>query len=266
MSSHNKKFYFLKKEKIIGFLDKNPSIRRVVIRLYHTLFPENKLSYWILKLDQEKPLTVVQIGSNDGVTWDPIFKIAIKRKNWNLLLVEPIPYLFAKLKENYPKEPRFTFENAAINDGTTQPFYFIREGALVHERIDTDWYKQIGSFRKEHLKKHFDINIEKYIEELEVKGLTLEQLFIRNNIEKLDFLHIDAEGYDWKILSQLDLEKFTPHLILFERKHLSVQEIEDTKKHLNKYKIFEFTADYLCILETKLTNGDLKKLKKRLIN
>lgn len=219
-----------------------------------------------MKLDHKNPVNVVQIGSNDGMTWDPIFSIARTRNNWNLLLVEPLPYLFKQLKENYSKESRFTFENVAINDGTLQKFFFIREGALMNENIHTDWYKQIGSFHKEHLTKHFDINIEKYIEEIEIKGITLEQLFTRNNIKRLDFLHIDAEGYDWKILSQLNLEKYKPQLILFERTHLSTSEINDAITHLKDYNIFEFTGDYLCILKTKLTKRDFKKLNKRLVN
>ena len=260
------KINFLHRKNLIQFLNKNPSIRNFALKIYYRLFPENKLSYWINKLDHKNPVNVVQIGSNDGLTGDPLFHLAVTRKNWNLLLVEPIPYLFKKLKDNYPKESRFTFENVAINDGTFQRFFYIREGALKNEEIDTVWYKQIGSFQKEHLKKHFKINIKKYIEEIEIKGLTIEQLFARNNITSLDFLHIDAEGYDWKILSQLDLEKYKPHLILFEQKHLKTSEIRDAFKHLNNYKIFKFTGDYLCILEEKLNNKDFKKLKKRVVN
>ena len=256
--------YFRKK--MIARFGSYPFTKKIALKLYHGFFPENKLSYWISKLDRRRRLNIVQIGSNDGITGDPLYDIAITRKNWNLLLVEPIPYMFNRLKENYPEEPRFTFENVAINDGTLQKFYFIREGALKNENVNTIWYKQIGSFQKEHLRKHFTIDIEKYIEEIEIKGVTLEQLLVRNNIEKLDFLHIDAEGYDWKILSQLNLEKYKPHLILFEHKHLKVSEINEAIVYLKDYKIFKFTGDYLCILETKLTEKDAKKLKKRAVN
>ena len=46
--------------------------------------------------------------------------------------------------------------------------------------------------------------------------MTIEALFQKNDIKELSLLHIDAEGYDWKILSQLDLECFNPKIILFE--------------------------------------------------
>lgn len=253
------------REKIIGFLHRNPTIRKFSLSIYYQFFPENKLSYWISKLDHTNPMSVIQIGSNDGITGDPIYKTALKRKNWNVLLVEPIPYLFYRLKKNYPDELRFSFENVAINDGTLQDFYFINEWALPDE-INKVWYKQIGSFNKDHLKKHFKLDIEQYIEKMEISGLTLQQLFNRNNIDKLDFLHIDAEGYDWKILSQLDLDKYKPHLILFEHKHLRASEKEQALTYLKDYKIFKFTGDYLCIQKEKLTSKDLRKLQKRLVN
>ena len=257
MSSH--------KKKIIDFLNRNTTIRKFSLSIYYQFFPENKLSYWISKLDHTNPINVVQIGSNDGITGDPIYKTALKRKSWNVLLVEPIPYLFERLKQNYPEEVRFTFENAAINDGTVQSFYFIKEGTLPDE-INKIWYKQIGSFNKEHLKKHFNFHIEPYIQKIEISGLTLQQLLDRNEVDKLDFLHIDAEGYDWKILSQLDLDKYKPHLILFEHKHLKASEKEQALIYLKDFKIFKFTGDYLCIQKGKLTNKDLRKLQKRAVN
>jgi methyltransferase FkbM-like protein len=37
-------------------------------------------------------------------------------------------------------------------------------------------------------------------------------------------LPIDTEGFDYKVLAQIDLSRYVPRLILFEHKHLSAEE------------------------------------------
>ena len=63
--------------------------------------------------------------------------------------------------------------------------------------------------------------LEPYIRELEVPGISFQDLLAQQNLTDIHILHIDAEGYDWEILRQLDLEKIKPRLILFEHDHLS---------------------------------------------
>src|SRR5271157_3744519 len=55
----------------------------------------------------------VQIGANDGVCCDPIREYVIK-SHWRGLLVEPVPFLFRRLVENYRDEPQLIFENVAV--------------------------------------------------------------------------------------------------------------------------------------------------------
>ena len=78
---------------------------------------------------------------------------------------------------------------------------------------------------------------------------------------------IDAEGYDWKILSQLDLSAHRPVIINFEHYHLQDFEKTEAISFLdNDFLIFEFGADYLCIRREYFKQQDLKKLKGRLKN
>ena len=83
----------------------------------------------------------------------------------------------------------------------------------------------------------------------------------------MDFPHIDTEGYDYKILSQLDLIKYNPICILFEYKHLQDSEKDKVVEFLKeKYFIFIFDGDALCILKNKISKIDYLILKGRLIN
>ena len=74
------------------------------------------------------------------------------------------------------------------------------------------------------------------------------QLFARNQISEISVLHIDTEGYDWKILSQLDIEKHEPKFILYEHNHLSEEEKSDSIDFLKeKYTLFQLGIDILAV-------------------
>jgi hypothetical protein len=78
-------------------------------------------------------------------------------------------------------------------------------------------------------------------------------------------LHIDTEGYDWKVLSQLKLKKYTPIIILFEHEHLQDTEKEAAVlKFKNDYQVIEFERDFLFIRKDKISMGTLNNIRKRL--
>jgi FkbM family methyltransferase len=252
-------------QKLKRVIEKVPLVNEMVRWVYHRLFPDPTLvTYWIDKYVSNADCNVVQIGSNDGVTGDPIFRLIMKKTKWNVLLVEPVPYLFEKLKNNYPASPRFHFENAAINDGSKQPFYFVAKEAGEKLENLPAWYDQLGSFNKEHMVKHLNGILEPYIQQTAITGMTLDQLFTKNNVRNLKLLHIDTEGYDWKVLSQLDLKKHAPSIILFEHKHLKDVEVREAKAFLDRnYQILEFGGDLLCIRKEVMKRSDSNKLRDR---
>jgi hypothetical protein len=60
-------------------------------------------------------ISFLQIVSNDGISSDPLNKF-INKYNWKGILVEPIPFLFEKLKRNYVhKNKNLIFYNIAIS-------------------------------------------------------------------------------------------------------------------------------------------------------
>ena len=67
---------------------------------------------------------VVQIGSNDGVSGDPLHPY-IKRFGWQGVLVEPLPHLCRELIETYAGIPGITCENAAIGEQSGIHDFFI---------------------------------------------------------------------------------------------------------------------------------------------
>ena len=218
-------------------------------------------SLWIEKILKEDTIFIVQVGSNDGISGDPLYDLIQKNKNWEALFLEPVPYLFEKLKKNYQNQSRFRFENVAINDGTIQTFYSVKDSVKTNIPNLPKWFDQLGSFKRENITKHLNGVLEPYIEETNIKGVTLPYILNANKIKSIDLLHIDAEGYDWVVLSQLDLKYFTPKIILFEHKHLSPEEKEQSLDFLKKYNysVIKLGWDYICI---KTNSKNLKLLKK----
>ena len=77
---------------------------------------------------------------------------------------------------------------------------------------------QIFSNSKSFVKKHFPNG---KIEKKSVKCLKISEFFLKNDIEKIDYLSIDIEGMDYSVLNNLDLKKFNIKNISFEHLHLS---------------------------------------------
>ena len=231
-----------------------------------TTFNTSFLTHWIRKAFCKKAVTFLQIGSNDGMTRDPIYQLISRNNGWCGLFVEPVPYLFERLKKNYSSvnnPSRLQFFNGAVNEGVNQIFYFVDEHAKYVIPNLPEWYDQIGSFSKEHIISHMEGILEPFIRYSEIKGISLPELINEFELSQLDLLHIDTEGYDWKILSQLDLGKIQPTVILYEYKHLNDSNIALSIDRLSqKYELFRFKNDFICFHRKKhaLTKKDIKIL------
>ena len=255
---------------IKDIIKKTPIIYKP-IRALKNIFSNkhSKPSYWIEKILDNPTAMIIQIGSNDGCYGDPVREVILKKDRWKALFVEPVPYLYKRLCENYGKRERFQFANVAINEGVDANFYWVNPSAKQHIKDLPPWYDQLGSFNREHITKHLGGVLEPYIEKMIIKGITLSELFSSRGITNIDLLHIDTEGYDWKILSQIDLKKYNPAIIIYEHIHLSDIEKESSLKHLgNSYNMYYVGNDIISISNSiaKDKSSFLKKFRNQKIN
>lgn len=255
--------------KVKQFILKLPLVGRALRALKKRLTyePESsaiEASVWINHIFDNDPIQIVQIGSNDGKTKDPLFDLIQKNALWKVLFVEPVPYLFKRLKANYGHDSRFTFERLAVNDGSRQVFYSVNEEAKNDLPDLPVWYDQLNSFDKNNILKHLDGILKPYIEEMEIEGIRLQELLNRNGIQNLDLLHIDTEGYDWKILSQLNIRKYKPTIILYEHRHITIEERRASLNFLKrKYRIYNIGGDFICLSKAKVKKQLLHSILKR---
>ncbi len=70
----------------------------------------------------------------------------IQEREWRGVMVEPVPYVFERLRAAYAGNDRVTLENAAIADRNGRlPFYHLAEAADYEPEGMPEWYDGIGS-------------------------------------------------------------------------------------------------------------------------
>ena len=194
-------------------------------------------------------INFLQIGSNDGVSGDPL-NFFINNYNWQGVLVEPIPFLFEQLQGNYEhKKDKLVFLNVAVGAEDKEEMVIYVFDEKFRGQIP-DWYYQLGTFFKSVIYNHDIPNVDDYIVEKKVPLRTIKTI-IENTLsgKNLHLLHIDTEGYDFEILKTLDFSEFLPKVILVEYIHLDVanrkQMIGLLKK--NGYVLYRCNQDYIAI-------------------
>jgi FkbM family methyltransferase len=199
----------------------------------------------------------VEIGSNDGVRDDHL-STHIRSSRWRGLMVEPVPHVFERLRENYGDLDRVALVNAAIAPtGGTLPFYHLAE-ADPREREDLpDWYDSVGSFSREKVleQKRSIPDVEERIRCLEVPAMPFDALCAEQGVDRVDLILTDTEGFDAEILGSIDFDAWRPRLVVYEHFHLDAEVREATAERLRGfgYRTMEEGFDTFCLREA---NGD----------
>jgi hypothetical protein len=128
--------------------------------------------------------------------------------------------------------------------------YYVDESALKEiGNGNLDWLRSIASLDRRHVIKHLSPELHSAVKEAPVECLTVNALLSRNNVQKIDLLHIDCEGFDYVILRQFDFATLRPRIVLFEKKHLTAQDLQAAKVMMEfaGYKVEEMETDVLCL-------------------
>ena len=199
--------------------------------------------------------SIVQIGAYVGN--DDIHDILHKEPNAKALLIEPVPWYFEKLKENYKSiinPQRIKFDNRIIHtyDGECD-FYCIKDLEYKYNyNAEKNWVPEISGVKLELIKEHeqFLSNENIKYETLKLKCITVPTLLKEYNITNIDFLKIDAEGLDFDLLMNWPFEIIAPKYIKFEACHLDGHVNKSTK--LNILNDFLIKKNYLYLKQEGL--------------
>jgi FkbM family methyltransferase len=236
-------------ERVTGLLDRHRPAPR------HRMLP-------LLEIfaDLRPEAFFVQIGSHDGQQQDPLREV-ILRKRWRGIMVEPVPYVFERLRHHYGHLPRVILENMAVasQDGPV-PFYHLAPAEDAGRPGLPIWFDALGSLRRDVVLAHkpFIPDIAERIVELNVPAVTFASLCDRHGVQTIDLLHTDTEGYDAEILNQLDFERLKPTVIVYESLHLSEPDKRQCAARLRSrgYESYEYGLDTWCLAADTLTGQE----------
>ena len=111
---------------------------------------------------------------------------------------------------------------------------------------------QLSTTENDQAKKVFQGNIK----EKEIQAFTLDEILNRDKYKnvKIDFLNIDVEGADFKVLDGLSFQKFNPELICVEihDKEIKESKIYNFLKDKNYQLIWSGVFSHLFLLNKKI--------------
>lgn len=224
---------------------------RNLLRSFLRRFEPTRAERLEAALSKRDGVFFIQVGANDGLTSDPIRNLILKHRSWKGICIEPVPYLFDRLKQNYAHRDGLIFENVAVSaTAGVQPFYHVSVGAgdalglpLPH------WFEGLGSFSREHVAKHMDGVLNDYIVESLVTVATMSEVLDRHQVRRIDLIQVDTEGHDYEVIKLIDLQKYRPTVVHFEHAHLSAQDRAQLYSRLRAagFKLHIYEYDTLAL-------------------
>lgn len=168
--------------------------------------------YWI-KCETVKK-HCIQVGAHIGNTVnDPLFRNINSELDY--ILIEPVPYLYNTLVDNYKQYKNVTCLNIAISNTIGTLELYVPSQSNDFSKM-VSWASQLASINSNHIHTFVP---ECIVEKIVVKCTTLNKLIEDYSIKCIDTLIIDTEGHDFDILMDLNLS-VKPKTIIFENKHM----------------------------------------------
>lgn len=237
----------------------------IIFKIFYKYFFKPKkgsLGYFYNRISKElDQVFVIQVGANDGINHDPIHKF-VKRDQWKGLLIEPQPDVFRyQLFPLYQRDKGIFMENIAISDKISlMDMYKI---SFTRER----WATGLTTFHKQTLKDKVDrgdvdaiakkknINVpskkEDYVDQVKVESKTFEFLRAKYQIEEVDVLQIDVEGFDFEVIKLYDLSQNKPKVIVFESGHFGDEAYTEIEQYFteNGFNLKRVKGDSVAVRE-----------------
>jgi FkbM family methyltransferase len=156
------------------------------------------------------------------------------KKGWKGINIDAMPGSMKNFKKLRPRDINLEF--AISNKREKLTYYMFNEPAL------NGFSEEISRYR-ENQNNNYKIIAKKVIETKTLKEV-LEK-FLPTDCD-IDFMNIDVEGMDYKVLSSNDWSKYRPNVILVESINTDFQKFENNKiyKFLKKEKYSFFAKTF----------------------
>ena len=171
------------------------------------MYSQNDEEEILLKHLSSSTGTLLDIGANDGKTLSN--SLALIERGWSAALVEPAKIPFLKLSNLHKDNNNVQCINLAIGTQIGE-LKFYSSGTHLNEG-DTDL---LSTLCESELDRWAGTDNE-FTEET-VSVVDFKTFLDHSNFKKFDLVLIDAEGLDYEILTQIDLNQIECSMIVFE--------------------------------------------------
>ena len=169
----------------------------------------------------------IEVGANEpDLIFSQTFHLE-KNYNWKGILIEPIDYLYDKLKQ--VRTGAKAFQVACTSEEKT---------GIATLKIPVSGDHEITGHAC--LEVNVDHSLQHKTRNVEVEAVTLNSILDSEKVNKVDFLSIDVEGTELDVLKGFDLWKYSPKLIIIEDRMVFLSKHLHLKKH--GYQIFRRTG------------------------
>jgi FkbM family methyltransferase len=186
----------------------------------------------------------IDVGASHGTVSSNTFYF--EQMGWNVLCIEPNPFLYRQLARNRRNSMGYAVDNI---HGDKVPFHVVvlengDQTALSSLEIDERQYK------KEPVQG---------IHQIEVSTRTLDWCIEHSglNFKKIDFISIDTEGTELRVLKSFDINKWRVPLLVVENNHEEDRYVENYLKEFN-YKLDQRHGvnEFYILSENKVTHSN----------
>ncbi|MCS1410951.1 MAG: hypothetical protein M2R45_04146 [Verrucomicrobia subdivision 3 bacterium] len=208
-------------------------------------------------LAAERPITILQVGANDGITGDPIGDLVLNEpEKIRALLIEPQRAAFARLSQRYAKSTHVKLLNVAIGkEAGQQSIYSLNQ--TVAQKNGRTLGDDLGSFNRSHILRHLnqakrkaglalsEKELEALIVEETVSVMPLSQALEEAGFPQPDVFLVDTEGFDAEIIRMMLADRWRPQLLQYEYSNLSASDRRNISESLRRagYRLWADHAD-----------------------
>jgi FkbM family methyltransferase len=205
-----------------------------------------------------KEAYIIQVGAHTGNSSNPQIKTIEPNKKY--ILIEPVPFLYQKLYEHHKDKPNVTLLNIAISDFNGSSTLYTPSQNNDFSKLPI-WTSELSSKNKKHLEAHIPKLI---IDKISVQCKTLNHIIKEYQINEAELICVDAEGHDYEILMNLNLNRLKPKKIIFENKHMDIIKHNNPQdKTRERYKnLLNHFISYGYIVENENSQDTYLRLRK----
>jgi FkbM family methyltransferase len=189
------------------------------------------------------------IGAFDLISHDNIYDKLLSDNDYRLILIEPIPIYYNSLFNNCKKlKGQCFFENTAISDkAEVVKIEYVNEYYLhIYPSYITGCSSVVENGKP--INRYLnDVDIE-HRDSINIQAITFDYLVNKYQIDEIDYLQIDTEGYDERIVKSIDLNKYKIKKLKFENHYISDNFYNELKELYPNYQSEYLDSDIILKL------------------